>query len=238
MDKAGIVPDALRDARVRAVYVQPTLHNPTGVTMPDERREQISQLLWEQDIYAIEDHVYGFLNDDSPPLSPGRTVIVDSMSKRIAPGLTVGFAAVPQHLREQVASAVRAGAWTAQHFAVEAAARWITDGTALRIEGAKRHDATKRQKMAEAHLGIGSPGLLGYHCWWTLPDPWRAETFVAAASRRGIAITPAAAFAVVPGHAPNAVRIALSAPPLETLGIALETLAQIARSDPYAGWDM
>jgi DNA-binding transcriptional MocR family regulator len=238
MDYAGMVPEALRDARVHAVYLQPTLHNPLGVTMPDERREQISALLWEQDIYAIEDNIYGFLEPDLPPLAPGRTIIVESLSKRLAPGLTVGFAAVPADLLEQVTSAVRSGAWTAQHFAVEAATRWLTDGTAERIEGDKRNDATERQEIAEAHLGIGSAGRRGYHCWWTLPDPWRAETFVAAAGRRGIAITPAAAFAVVPGHAPNAVRIALSAPPIDTLEIALQTLAQIARSDPYAGWDM
>jgi DNA-binding transcriptional MocR family regulator len=237
MDDAGMIPDALREARVHAVYVQPTLHNPLGVTMPTDRREQISELLWEQDIHAIEDTIYGFLLPDLPPLAPSRTIVVDSLSKRIAPGLTVGFAAVPEHLVERVASAIRSGAWTAQHFAVEAATRWLTDGTAEQIERDKRDDASLRQEMAQTRLGVRPGGAYGYHYWWPLPDPWRAETFVAAASRRGIAITPAAAFAVAPGHAPNAVRIALSAPSTGTLDKALITLAQIARSDPYAGWD-
>ncbi|MCB1629738.1 MAG: hypothetical protein KDI48_18555, partial [Xanthomonadales bacterium] len=56
-----------------------------------------------------------------------------------------------------------------------------------------------------------------YHLWLTLPDHWRAERFVAAAARQGIAIAPGSAFAVAPAHAPNAVRIALSAPPVDQL---------------------
>ncbi|MBP2319862.1 DNA-binding transcriptional MocR family regulator [Kibdelosporangium banguiense] len=238
MDDAGVIPEALSAARVRTVYLQPTLHNPLGVTMPLSRRDQINEVLCQQEMYAIEDNIYGFLGDDLPPLAPGRTIIVDSLSKRLAPGLTVGFAAVPPLLLEQVASAVRSGGWTAQHFAIEAATRWLTDGTAAQIEAAKREDAFLRQKIADEHLGVVAGERRAYHRWWTLPEPWRAETFVAAAARHGIAITPAAAFAVGPGHAPNAVRIALSAPHLDTLALALDTLAQIARSDPYEGWDM
>ncbi|MFG1641964.1 hypothetical protein ACGFMK_16890 [Amycolatopsis sp. NPDC049252] len=58
------------------------------------------------------------------------------------------------------------------------------------------------------------------------------ETPVAAAGRRGIALSPASAYAVLPGHAPNAVRIAVSAPPVETLAAALEALAALASGTP------
>ncbi len=55
---------------------------------------------------------------------------------------------------------------------------------------------------------------------------------MAAAACRGIAVTPAAAFAVGAGHAPNAVRLALASPPLPVLAAALGTLAALARRDP------
>ena len=45
-------------------------------------------------------------------------------------------------------------------------------------------------------------------------------------------MSPAAAFAVTPGRAPNAVRLALASPPFDQLAGALETLAQIARGGP------
>ena len=64
-----------------------------------------------------------------------------------------------------------------------------------------------------------------YHLWLTLPPHWRSQTFVAAAARRDIALTPSTTFAVAPGHAPNAVRLALAAPTIEQLDFALRTLA-------------
>src|SRR5439155_15178769 len=98
----------------------------------------------------------------------------------------------------------------------------------------KRADAAVRQRLAGERLSGFSlrADPNAYHCWWELPAPWRADTFVAAASRRGIAVTPAAAFAVGNGHAPNAVRLALASPPLPVLDTALETPAALARTAP------
>jgi DNA-binding transcriptional MocR family regulator len=68
-----------------------------------------------------------------------------------------------------------------------------------------------------------------YHLWLTLPDEWRSQTFVAAAARHDIALTPSSAFAVNQGHAPNAVRLALAQPPIAQLREALATLAHILK---------
>jgi DNA-binding transcriptional MocR family regulator len=238
MDDAGVLPDALGDGPpLRGIYVQPTLHNPLGVTMSDERRAALAETLSRQDIYAIEDAIYGFLREDQPPLAvlaPDRVVVVDSLSKRIAPGLTLGFVVPPPGIAQQVATALRSGTWMASRFAVDAATGWMTDGTAAAIGEAKRRDAVARQQIAAARLAgfdiRADPHA--YHCWWVLPEPWRADTFVAAAARRGIAVTPAGAYTVAAGHVPNAVRVALASPPLDVLGAALDVLAQVARSGP------
>lgn len=241
MDEHGLLPQAVRTAAVRAVYVQPTLHNPLGITMPGDRRAELAEVLAERDLPAIEDSIYTFLHsgsvDDQPPLAaraPDHVVLVDSMSKRIAPGLTLGFAVPPPALHERVVGALRSGGWTASRFAIEAATQCVVDGTAARIQAAKRVEAATRQRIvAELLAGFtvhADPGA--FHCWWELPEPWRAETFVAAAARQGIAVTPAAAFAVGHGRAPNAVRIAISAPPLDVLASSVDTLARLARGRP------
>ncbi|MCP3800236.1 PLP-dependent aminotransferase family protein [Allokutzneria sp. A3M-2-11 16] len=237
MDSRGIDPDALRAANVRAVYVQPTLHNPLGTSMPRSRRAEIAEVLQRLGIYAIEDTIYTFLRDELPPLAalaPSHTVLVDSLSKRISPGLTAGFLVAPTELVEPIAAAVRSGTWAAPGFALAAASCWISDGTAATIASAKREDAAARQALVRKELSdfaiTGDPQA--YHCWWELPEAWRAETFVAAAARRGIAVSPAAAFAVGAGRAPNAVRLATSAPTPDVLTAALRTLAAIARSAP------
>ncbi len=72
-----------------------------------------------------------------------------------------------------------------------------------------------------------------YHLWLTLPPHWRSQTFVAAAARRDIALTPSTTFATTPGHAPNAVRLALAGPAMDQLDIGLRSLAAMlnARED-------
>ncbi|MFB7634244.1 PLP-dependent aminotransferase family protein [Streptomyces sp. NPDC056149] len=239
MDEHGVTPDALRTAApLRAVYLQPALHNPLGTTMPAARRAEVAATLGELDLYAVEDAVYGFLRPDLPPLAalaPERTVLVDSLSKRLAPGLTLGFLVPPDRPAAlDFAAALRSGAWTAAGFALEAAVRWLGDGTATAVEADKRADAAARQRIAADRLAGQRlrTDPHSYHCWWELPEPWRADTFVAAAARRGIAVTPSGAFAVGAGHAPNAVRLALSAPPVDVLADALDVLVGLARRAP------
>lgn len=237
MDVDGMRPDALAAAGpLRAVYLQPTLHNPLGVTMPAARRDELVRVVTDLDLPVIEDTIYAFLRADAPaPLAaaaPDRTIVVDSLSKRVAPGLTVGYVVPPVALVDRVAAALRSGGWTAPAFSVEVAARWASDGTLRRVETAKHADAAVRQEVLRERLAgfAVHADPAAYHCWWELPVPWRAETFVAAAARRGISITPAAAFTVGTGHAPNAVRVAISVPPVPVLAAALDTLASIARN--------
>ncbi|MCB5910655.1 aminotransferase-like domain-containing protein [Streptomyces pinistramenti] len=259
-DEQGLCPDALRAAHrtapLRAVYVQPTLHNPLGTTMPATRRAELADALEALDVWAVEDTVWAFLcgappggraasRSPAPPpplasYAPGRTILVDSLSKRLAPGLTVGLALAPPSHTGRLAAALRSGGWTATGFALEAATRWMTDGSLERIVAAKRRDAAARQALA-AELLDGQEvhaDPRAYFLWWQLPSRWRAETFLAAAARRGIAVTPAAAFAVAAegtqgaGPAPNAVRIALAGATFDQLSRALPALASIARGAP------
>lgn len=243
MDEHGLVPSGVEEAHrvkpLRAVYVQPTLHNPLGTTMPPGRRVDLAETLVRLDLPAIEDTIYAFLCDDLPPLAawaPGHTVVIDSLSKRLSPGLTLGFVVSPGGLAGRLTAALRSGTWSAPRFALDAATCWITDGVVAAIVQAKRADAALRQEIrADVLAGFTiHADPRAYHCWWELPEPWRAEAFVAAAARQGIAVTPASAFVVAAGHAPSAVRLALSSPTIPTLTSALEVLATLARGGPDA----
>jgi DNA-binding transcriptional MocR family regulator len=237
MDEHGVRPDAIqkahREGRLSALYVQPVIHNPLGMTMPRQRRTDLLRMAEKLDLVVIEDFIYGFL-DDMPPLAveaPERCVVIESLSKRIAPGMSLGIIASPQHLREQIMASVRSGGWMALGFSFAAAERLMSDGTAGEITRLKREDAKVRQRIA-AELLAGlqvQTNPKSYHLWLTLPDEWRSQTFVAAAARHDIALTPSSAFAVNQGHAPNAVRLALAQPPIAQLREALATLAHILK---------
>ncbi|HEV2272151.1 MAG TPA: PLP-dependent aminotransferase family protein [Steroidobacteraceae bacterium] len=231
IEPAGLI-EAHRDVGLSAIYLQPTLHNPLGTSMSALRRGEIAEILATEGIVAIEDAVYAFLHADASPLqsiAPDEVVLIDSLSKRLTPGLTLGVMVVPRRLREDIARALHSGAWVAPSLAQTVCARWMADGTAAKIVDAKRRDAAARQSLARQWLGRFGPlaNPQAYHCWLPLPGSWRADAFVAAAARHNIAVTPGSAFAVAPGHVPNAVRLALSAPPVELLSEALEKLASL-----------
>ncbi|MCH0541466.1 PLP-dependent aminotransferase family protein, partial [Streptomyces sp. MUM 203J] len=258
MDAEGVRPDAVeaahRSGPLHAVYVQPVLHNPLSLTMPPGRRAALAEVLRRCDIPVVEDAIWSFLYEDGgtrqagvPPetrtpsgaapfaaVAPERTVLVDSLSKRLAPGLTAGFAVVPEGLASRVETAISSGGWGPSRFALEAAVRWQSDGTVDTLVRAKRREAEHRQELARRLLhGFAlRTDPRSCFCWWELPDGWRTDLFVAAAARRGIAVTPGAAFAADPRRAPNAVRLGLASPPRGTLERALGTLADLARGAP------
>jgi len=243
MDEDGARPDAVqkahREANLSALYIQPVVHNPLGMTMPAARRADLLRVVEKLNLLVVEDNVYGFLDSEPPlaALAPESCIVIDSLSKKVASGLALGFVLPPQRLRESVMASVRSGGWTASGFAFAAAQRMMSDGTVSELSRLKRLDARARQKLAADRLSGFEiqANDKSYHVWLTLPAHWRSQTFVAAAARRDIALTPSTTFAVTPGHAPNAVRLALAGPTMDQLDTGLRTLAAMlnAREDDF-----
>src|SRR5215472_2916392 len=243
MDEGGVRPDSVqkahREAHLSAIYIQPAIHNPLGMTMTSARRADLLRAVEKLGLPIIEDNVYGFLDNEPPlaALAPDACIVVDSLSKKIAPGLALGFIVAPRRLRESVVASVRSGGWSASGFAFAAAQRMMGDGTVAELARLKRIDARARQKLAIDRLaGFDiQTNEKSYHLWLTLPAHWRSQTFVAAAAKRDIALTPSTTFAVTPGHAPNAVRLALAAPTMDQLDSGLRILAAMlnAREDDF-----
>ncbi|MDH6451527.1 MULTISPECIES: PLP-dependent aminotransferase family protein [unclassified Streptomyces] len=238
-DEDGPRPESVaaahRTAPLSALYVQPTLHNPTSVTMSPGRRHQLASVVADLGVPVVEDRIWSFLAEADDPFAahaPDLTHVVDGLSKRVAPGLTVGFLVVPRERVDTVADAVRSGGWSAGRFALEAGARWTADGTVARLVEAKRADAAHRQRvLAECLDGFAvRSDPRAYYAWWQLPLPWRADTFTAAAAALGIAVTPGPSFAVDPSRTPDAVRLGLASAAVPDLERALRTLAGLAAS--------
>ena len=243
MDEAGVRPDSVqkahREACLSAIYIQPVVQNPLGITMTSARRADLLRMIEKLNLPVIEDNVYGFLENEPPlsALAPESCILIDGLSKRAAPGLSLGFVVPPRRLRENVMASVRSGGWTASGFAFAAAQRMLGDGTVAELTRMKRLDARARQKLAADRLSGFEiqTNEKSYHLWLTLPAHWRSQAFVAAAARRDIALTPSTTFAVTPGHAPNAVRLALAAPTMDQLDSGLRTLAGMlnAKEDDF-----
>lgn len=241
VDGEGVVPEALvrihRTTPLAGLYLQPTLHNPLGITMGLERRRWLAEFLNTHGLIAIEDAVYGFLAPEETPLAalaPAHILHIDSLSKRLAPGMTLGFLVCPEGLLPQITRAIRTGGWSPTGVSLALVTHLMACGAAAGIEEGKRADARLRQQVARRVLqGLtlrGDPRA--YNLLLELPPQWRAQTYAAAAGRAGIAVTPAAEFAMGSSSGPNAVRLALASPPLEALSEALQRLRELALARP------
>src|SRR5260370_33811813 len=124
------------------------------MTMPGSRRADLLRVVEKLGLTIIEDAVYGFLDDEAPlaALAPDRCVVIDSLSKKVAPGLALGFIVPPPRLRESIMASVRSGGWTASGYAFAAAQRMMADGTASELVRLKRADARRRQQLAAERL--------------------------------------------------------------------------------------
>ncbi|WP_421876106.1 PLP-dependent aminotransferase family protein [Pacificispira sp.] len=240
VDAEGIDPAALdRLARegLQGVYLQPTHQSPLVLTQSTARRQDIAAILIRHDLAGIEDRVYGFLRP-APPVAafvPDHVIQIDSLSKRLMPGLALGMIVAPTRFQEALARSLRAGGWMAPSLAVALARHWLQEDVPMTVEASKRRDAAAMYDLARtafAELDFrGAPDAL--HGWLTLPGAWRGESFAAACAGLGIAVAPGHSFAVTPGNAPPGVRIAFSAADLGTWKLALTEVASLARKGPH-----
>jgi 2-aminoadipate transaminase len=113
MDDDGLVPEALqqglRDHPDPAfVYLIPTFQNPSGRTIPEERRTEIVKIATRAGATILEDDPYGRIRfEGTAPtslyeLSPENVIYTSSFSKTVAPGLRVGWFVLPENLANAI----------------------------------------------------------------------------------------------------------------------------------------
>lgn len=109
-DADGLIPESLekvlREEKVKFIYLVPTFQNPTGRTIPMERRIRIAEILQSYGALLVEDDPYGDLRyrGESIPtiksLAPNHVAYIGTLSKILAPGLRIGFCVAPEPIRK------------------------------------------------------------------------------------------------------------------------------------------
>lgn len=232
MDGQGMLPDAFRAACERhapkALYSNPTLHNPTTTTLPVERRVEIVEIARRHGVAIIEDDAYGMLSEDGPPplaaIGPDMVFHVAGLAKCLSPALRIAYLVVPDRRQVQrLAGAVRATMMAASPIGAAIATRWIESGLALDILAGIRAETRLRRRAAADILPAGSyeAGAEAFHLWLRLPDDWSRAEFVGQLRGRGVSAAAGDAFAAAPMVVPEAVRLCLGVPAdeAETRGV-------------------
>ena len=107
MDKLEEALEANPDAKL--LYTIPTFQNPTGTTMPLEKRKRLLELAAKYNVLIIEDNPYGdlrFSGEDVATVksldTDGRVIYCGSFSKILSPGMRLGYIIGPAQLLEKV----------------------------------------------------------------------------------------------------------------------------------------
>lgn len=224
---------------VRAVYTQPTLHNPLGWVMSAADRARLIRIARQHGPLIIEDAAYAYLVENPPPplaaSAPDITVYVSGLSKSVATGLRVGFVVAPPSRVPSLERAIRATTWNTPALTTAIACRWLDDGTVKQLEARKRDDARARQAIAGQELAglplIGHPS--SYFTWLPLPDDARADRLTATLARQRISVSTAEPF-TTSKHTPQALRLALGSTDLDSLRSTLRTVRRVTVEDAYA----
>jgi GntR family transcriptional regulator / MocR family aminotransferase len=213
VDARGLDVDVLaariRAERIRAVYLTPHHQYPTTVTLSPARRLALLALAREERLLVLEDDYDNEFHYEGRPILPlasadpaGVVVYVGTLSKVLAPGLRIGFAAGP-------ADAV-ARMTLHRHYldrqgdlAVEAAvAELFEEGEAQRhVWRTRRIYLARRDALAEALRAILGGALEltkptgGIAFWCPVaagidPDAWAARALA-----RGVAVQEGSRFA-------------------------------------------
>lgn len=243
-DREGMIPAALEEAcrqhAPKAVYLIPTIHNPTTLTITPARRAELAGAIRRQGLLLFEDDAYGSLDPKAQPIAtliPERSYLAVSLSKNIAPGLRVSFLIAPDRAAAaMLGNALRTMAQMPVPLMVALVMRWLADGSADAIISAISAEAAARQKLAAKALSgqayAAHPN--GHHVWLTLPSTWTRAEFAAHVQRQGLAVVTSDSFSV-DGNPEHAIRVALGAARTRAdLVGALDVLAVALKSPAFA----
>lgn len=257
MDEHGMVPHELsstiariesQGGSVKFIYVIPEFQNPTGITMPLERRRAIVNVASRYGLPLLEDSPYRELRyrgERIPTLweiarneygDTALVTIMKSFSKILGPGLRLGFAAGPPEVIDPMVKWAQKITVSPDGVAQRVAARFIQRGhiyphveMIIRLYGAK---LTCMMESLDEHM---PPGVTwtrpegGMFTWLTLPPGLDSGILFQRAKERMVAFIPSANFYPRGCERQDGLRLNFSYPTEDEIREGLQRLGQVIR---------
>ena len=183
----------------KLIYDIPDFHNPTGITMSQNRRHDLVELAEELSIFIVEDSPYRQIRFEGigvPPLKAldrsGCVIYLGTLSKVLAPGLRLGWIATSQENAARIAQLKADGGTSPliQRLAVEYCAEGNLPVHLNRVRSEyKRHRdimvAALRKHIPQASFAVPQGG---YYIWVNFPGGRDADRIAENALEKGVEI--------------------------------------------------
>ena len=247
MDERGLRVDELaarlaNGLRPKFVYTIPEYQNPTGRTLPLDRRRELVEVCRRHHLLILEDVAYRELTFDGTmlptlwSLAPELVLQMGTFSKSFFPGVRLGWAVGPADVVAELAAAKQ----NTDQCAGGLGQRLVEEYG--RAGGFERHLPAARELYAshwaalsgalERHMpeGVGwTEPAGGFLTWLTLPDELDTLALRPKAIAAGVAYVPGPPF-FVGDQGRNTLRLSFSHLTEAELEIAVERLAGVIRA--------
>lgn len=208
-DEHGLIPEsvAAKGAGARLMYALPNFQNPTGRTLPLERRYQLVETCARMGIPLVEDNPYGDLCYSGEPLpkllnmNPSGVIYMGSFSKVLTPGIRLGYVVAPVPLIRKLEQAKQAADLHTSQLTQMVVYEVIKDGF-LQQHIPTIRDLYKRQcqvmldamqKHFPASVKWTRPEG-GMFIWVTLPSHINSKALLDEAIQQNVAFVPGGPF--------------------------------------------
>ncbi|HVL23058.1 MAG TPA: PLP-dependent aminotransferase family protein [Thermomicrobiales bacterium] len=243
-DEHGMRMDALEAALVahpeaKLIYTIPTFQNPSGTTLPLERRERMIELARRHTVAILEDDPYGELRYDGEVVPPLRAlddqvIHLGTFSKTIAPGVRTGFAIAPPEIYALMLAMREVTDISNDRIMMRTVYHTAVDFLDEHLVGARAIYRARRDAMLRAldeHMPAGvtwSRPEGGFFVWITLPDSVDGKQLFDDAAEKGVIFFPGEWF--FPSRdLRHMIRLSFSTVPEDRIALGVERLGEAIR---------
>ncbi len=252
MDNNGLIPIALREAitatratgrKIKFLYLIPNYQNPAGVLLTAERRTEILEICRDESIFVIEDNPYGLLGFERPSPNAMRAedsenvLYLGTFSKTIAPGFRIGWALVPQALKEKLVIASESSILCPSNFTQLAISNYLSDQPWRdQITSFAQLYKVRRDVMLETLEATFPAGATwtkpggGFYVWVTLPPEIDTKALMPKAIVSKVAYVPGTAF-YADGFGSWSLRLSYCFPSPERIREGVKSLAGVIKTE-------
>lgn len=208
MDAGGARVDAaaslIERYRPRLLYTIPTAHNPTGITLTDDRRRRLATLARRHNLLILEDDLCSEFTYDGDAPQPirahdatGHVIFVLSFSKTVVPGLRVGCIVAQGPILARLVEAKSLADRFTSPLIQRTLWRYLSSRQYARDLGAARDTYRRRRDAVLLALKEAMPSEVtwthpsaGFNMWIHLPGGLAAGDVFEEGLKEGVACVP------------------------------------------------
>ncbi|MGI5848490.1 MAG: PLP-dependent aminotransferase family protein [Christensenellales bacterium] len=243
MDDNGMIIEDLEEKiikyRPKFVYTIPTFQNPTGRTMPADRRRRMIDVCEKYGVLILEDDPYCDLKYSGDSVLPVKSedksncvIYLMSFSKIISPGLRVGAAVADKRIVEKYNIAKQGEDLHTSNLSQEIVDAYVLSGKlkphieSICLSYREKRDAMlKKFETFPEGINYTRPDG-GLFIWVCLPKGMDAVNLFKLCVKEGVAFVPGTHFFPEGGNM-NTMRLNFSMPSLDQIDKGMDTLKNV-----------